>query len=81
MFFGAQPDTPAKLAGFSYAFEHLEIASYELLRRVAGRAGDPETEAAADTILGEERAAADKVYAAFDAAVDAALEAQGVGAR
>src|SRR4051794_27897494 len=27
-FFKAQPDTPAKLAGFSYAFEHLEIAGY-----------------------------------------------------
>ena len=38
--FGAQPDTPAKLAGFAYAFEHLEIGAYELLRRVAQRAGD-----------------------------------------
>ncbi len=28
-FFATQPDTPAKLAGFAYAFEHLEIASYE----------------------------------------------------
>ena len=24
-FFGAQPDTPAKLAGFAFAFEHLEL--------------------------------------------------------
>ena len=31
----AQPNTPAKLAGFAFAFEHLEIAAYELLRRVA----------------------------------------------
>src|ERR1022692_1513798 len=43
MFFQAQPDTPAKLAAFAYAFEHLEIASYELLWRVAQRAGDSET--------------------------------------
>jgi len=81
MFFGAQPDTPAKLAGFSYAFEHLEIGSYELLRRVAVRAGDEETEAAADTILGDERAAAEKIHAAFSNALDASLEAQGAGAR
>jgi ferritin-like metal-binding protein YciE len=81
MFFGAQPDTPAKLAAFSYAFEHLEIGAYELLRRVADRAGDEETEAMAETILGEERAAADKIHGAFENALDATLEAQGVGAR
>ena len=75
MFFGAQPDTPAKLAGFSYAFEHLEIAAYELLRRVAGRAGDEQTQAAAETILSEERAAADRIHRAFESALDAALEA------
>jgi ferritin-like metal-binding protein YciE len=80
-FFGAQPDTPAKLAGFAYAFEHLEIGAYELLRRVAQRAGDTETVAAAERILPEEREAARKLHSLFDAAVDAALEAQGVGAR
>jgi hypothetical protein len=36
-FFAVQPDTRAKLAGFAYAFEHLEIGAYELLRRVAQR--------------------------------------------
>jgi ferritin-like metal-binding protein YciE len=81
MFFAAQPDTPAKLAAFCYAFEHLEIASYELLRRVAGEAGDVQTQTAADTILGDERAAAAKLHAAFDTALDASLEAQKVGAR
>ncbi len=73
MFFAAQPDTPAKLAGFSYAFEHLEIASYELLRRVAGRTGDDQTQAVADTILGDERAAADTIHRAFENAIDASL--------
>jgi ferritin-like metal-binding protein YciE len=73
MFFGAQPDTPAKLAAFSYAFEHLEIGAYELLRRVADRAGDAQTQAMADTILGEERAAAEKIHHAFDNALDASL--------
>jgi len=80
-FFAAQPDTPAKLAGFAYAFEHLEIGAYELLRRVAQRAGDSETAAVADTILAQERAAATKIHSLFEQALDAALEAQGVGAR
>src|ERR671917_131076 len=75
-FFGAQPDTPAKLAGFAFAFEHLEIASYELLKRVAQRAGDEETVALAERILGEERAAAEAVREQFEPTVEASLEAQ-----
>jgi ferritin-like metal-binding protein YciE len=77
-FFGAQPDTPAKLAGFAFAFEHLEIAAYELLRRVALRAGDPETAAVAERILPEERAAAARIADTWDAAMDAALRKLGV---
>jgi ferritin-like metal-binding protein YciE len=73
-FFGAQPDTPAKLAGFAYAFEHLEIAAYELLRRVAERAGDQETVAIADRILAEERQAAERIAGTWDAAIEVALE-------
>jgi ferritin-like metal-binding protein YciE len=72
-FFAAQPDTPVKLAGFAYAFEHLEIAAYELLRRVAERAADPETAAAAEQILVDERRAAEQVAATWDAAVDVVL--------
>jgi ferritin-like metal-binding protein YciE len=78
MFFKAQPDTPAKLAAFAYAFEHLEVAAYELLKRVAARAGDEETVAAADTILVEERGAAATVHEQFDHALDASLEEAGV---
>jgi ferritin-like metal-binding protein YciE len=77
-FFGAQPDTPAKLAGFAFAFEHLEIAAYEQLQRVARRAGDEETVALAERILPEERAAATAVREQFEPAVEAALRAQGV---
>jgi ferritin-like metal-binding protein YciE len=61
MFFAAQPDTPAKLAGFAYAVENLEVAAYELLIRVAKRAGDQETVALAESILSEEKAAAETV--------------------
>jgi ferritin-like metal-binding protein YciE len=81
LFFGAQPDTPAKLAGFAYAFEHLEIAAYELLRRVAQRAGDADTERVAEQILQQERSAAEQLFSLFGEALDASLNEQGVGAR
>jgi ferritin-like metal-binding protein YciE len=77
-FFKAQPDTPAKIAAFAYAFEHLEVAAYELLKRVAARANDEETVATADAILVDERAAAATVHEQFDHALDASLEEAGV---
>jgi ferritin-like metal-binding protein YciE len=77
-FFAAQPDTPAKLAGFAFAFEHLEIGAYEQLRRVAEWAGDSETAKAAATILAQERSAAGEIAAGWDAAVDVSLDALGV---
>jgi ferritin-like metal-binding protein YciE len=61
VFFAAQPDTPAKLAGFAYAVENLEVAAYELLLRVARRAGDQETVTLAEEILAEEKTAAKTV--------------------
>jgi ferritin-like metal-binding protein YciE len=61
VFFAAQPDTPAKLAGFAYAVENLEVAAYELFLRVARRAGDEESVALAEAILSEEKAAAKSV--------------------
>jgi len=72
-FFKAQPDTPAKLAGFAYAFEALEVGGYELLMRVARRAGDEETARVAERILGEERAAAERIAATWDQAAELAL--------
>lgn len=59
LFFGGQPDTDPKLAGFAFAFEHLEVAIYSMLGRVADLAGDRETAQVANEILGEERATAD----------------------
>jgi ferritin-like metal-binding protein YciE len=79
-FFQAQPDKPGKLAAFVFAFEHLEIAGYELLRRIAERAGDGATVQTAERILAEERTAAAKIAAAFDRAAEASLGAQGVPA-
>jgi ferritin-like metal-binding protein YciE/nucleoside-diphosphate-sugar epimerase len=60
-FFGAQPDSTTKLAGFAFAFEHLEVAAYELLRRVAARAGDEGVVGVVEEILAEERRAAERV--------------------
>ena len=77
-FFAAQPDTPGKLAAFAFAFEHLEIASYEELRRVAQRVGDRPTVALADHILAQELAAATSIAAEWDRAVDASLREVGV---
>src|ERR671915_215848 len=79
-FFGAEPDTPAKLAGFALALAHPQIASYEQLKRVAQRAGDEETVALAERILPEERAAASAVREQFEPSVEASLRAQGVSA-
>lgn len=73
LFFTAQQDTPLKLAAFAYAFEHLEIAGYELLKHVAKKADDTETVQLADKILVDEHAMANRVYEAFDRAFEASL--------
>jgi len=77
-FFQGHPDTPGKLAGFAYAFEYLEVGSYELLKRVARRAGDDQTVRVAERILEDERDAAARIAGAFDEALEASLEAVGV---
>jgi ferritin-like metal-binding protein YciE len=72
-FFQAHPDTPGKLAAFAYAFEHLEIAGYELLARVARHAGDEHTSDMCAAILTQERAAAGAIAGTFERAADASL--------
>ncbi len=74
----AKPPVPGQLAAFAFGFEHLEIAGYEELRRVARRAGDEATVQVADRMLAQERAVADKIAAAFGRAADASLRSQGV---
>ena len=62
----------------AYATEHMEIASYELLRRVAQRAGDTETAAACDEILAQERVMAETIAANWDTFVELSLRENGV---
>src|SRR3954468_8381782 len=42
LFARLQPDTPGKLVSHAVSYEALELASYQLLRRVAERLGDAE---------------------------------------
>jgi ferritin-like metal-binding protein YciE len=74
-FFKAHPDTPGKVAAFAYAFEHLEMAGYEQLLRVAELVGDDDTTMLAQTTLAEERAAAAAIAAEWDTAARASLAA------
>jgi ferritin-like metal-binding protein YciE len=80
LFLGAQVDAPVKLAAFAYAFEHLEVAAYELLKRVAARVEDDDTISVVDEILAQERAAAARLHGLFDHALEASLEQAGVKA-
>jgi ferritin-like metal-binding protein YciE len=68
----AQKNTPAKLVAVAYGYENFEVASYELLRRVAQRAGDSETVEMCDRILVNERQAVEKLGASYDLALHAA---------
>jgi ferritin-like metal-binding protein YciE len=63
-----------------YATEHLEIASYELLARIAERAGDEETAQAARESLAEEVAMAKKIEANWDRFAELSLQEAGVAA-
>jgi len=76
----APSDTPARLARDGYVQEHTEVAAYELLCRVADRAGDAETAAVGRRILENERQTADKIAATWDHATDLALREAGVTA-
>src|SRR5919199_2493452 len=56
LFARSQPDTTGKLVAHAHSYEALELAAYELLQRVAERAGDEETARTATTIADQERA-------------------------
>jgi ferritin-like metal-binding protein YciE len=61
-----------------YATEHMEIAAYELLKRVAQKAGDDSTVTACDEILAQERAMAETIASNWDKFVELSLREEGV---
>jgi ferritin-like metal-binding protein YciE len=73
LFRGSQPGTPGKLIAHALFHEHLEIATQELLRRMAARAGDQTTMVVAGAIREDERAMAERLEASLDRAVEASL--------
>jgi ferritin-like metal-binding protein YciE len=77
LFARSQPDTPGKLLAHALSYEALERASYELLRLVAERAGEPEVAAAAGRIRDQEQAMIDRLEGLFDRSVDASLREVG----
>jgi len=63
-----------------YATEHLEIASYQLLERIAQRAGDEETAEVARQNRKDEEAMAKKIEANWDKFAELSLKEAGVPA-
>jgi ferritin-like metal-binding protein YciE len=76
----ARGEKAGRNARDGYATEHMEIASYELLERVAQRAGDEETAEVARQNRGEEEAMAKKIAARWDRYTELSLREQGITA-
>jgi ferritin-like metal-binding protein YciE len=70
----ARREKAARNARDGFATEHMEIASYELLERVAKRAGDSETARIARENRKDEREMARKIAKNWDKVVDLSLE-------
>src|SRR3954463_11778297 len=79
LFARSQTDTPGKLATHAFSYEHMELAAYDLLERVAERAGDGETAEVAKRIRADEDAMAARLGGSWDRTVEASLDGKDAG--
>ncbi len=74
----ARTEKAGRNARDGYATEHMEIASYELLKRVAVRADDDETAAACEAIIADEQEMARTIEANWDRFAELSLRESGI---
>jgi len=77
----ARGDKAGRNARDGFATEHMEIASYQMLERVAKMAGDKHTAAVARQNREEEEAMARSIDAKWNKIVDQSLKEEGVRTR
>jgi ferritin-like metal-binding protein YciE len=76
----ARHDSPGRNARDGFATEHLEIASYQMLERVAKKAGDKHTAAVARQNREEEEQMARSINAKWNKIVELSLKEEGITA-